>query len=522
MPVSRPKLCLVSTPTGPPASDEGSEQRLGDDVRAMPRAEMRRRSLAGVFYLSSSNVANLLVGLMGSLVLARVLTPEDFGVVAIGSTAILIAGALADGGLGAGMVKRAEPPTIAELRTMNGIQLSITLAVCIPALVVALFFGRTGLITAVMILSLPITTLQTPGRIMLTRTMRYDRQLAIDFGAQVASQSFAVTAVLLGAGVWGLAIASVVKAFVGTVLTGKFSIGINMPSLRGWRGYGEQVKFGLSFQSSWFMFMAREQGLNIVVGAAAGVGSLGIWTFTNRIFQLPLVAFSSLYQVGFPAMASLLARGENPGPAILRTVRRTAVAGTFVFPVFAATSPRLIAAVFGGQWQDSARIVPFICLSTLILGSISVSATSYLAAAGRPGILGWASASLGVVWLAVTAPLLPFIGVTAIGVGNLTGALLEAGVLTVATKRLAGVWPHKPLIRPLAVALVAGTAGWWLCATSPPGLLSAVAAGALTIALNLIGLWLLCRKDLEDTIGLATGAVRTAVPGLGRAAAGSA
>ncbi len=511
----------MPNPPGFSAPDDGTAQRLGEDMRAMAPAEIRRRSLTGVVYLSSSNVANLVVGFFGSLVLARVLTPEDFGLVAIGSTAILVAGALADGGLGAGMVKRARPPTIAELRTMNGIQLAITLAVCIPAVVVALFFGRTGLITAVMIISLPITTLQTPGRIILTRSMRYDRQLAIDFGAQVASQVFAVTAVLCGAGVWALALSTVVKALVGTLLTAKFSIGFNMPSLRGWRTHGEQLRFGLSFQSSWFMFMAREQGLNVVVGTVAGVGSLGIWTFTNRIFQLPLVAFSSLYQVGFPAMSNLLARGEDPAPAIMRTVRRTAVAGTFVFPVFAATSPRLISAVFGGQWQEAAAIVPFICLSTLILGSISVSATSYLAAVGRPGILGWASAALGVVWLAVTAPLLPMIGVAAIGVGNLAGALLEAAVLTVATSRLAGVWPHKPLVRPLAVALVAGTAGWSLCSASPHGLVSAMAAAALTIAVNSAGLWLVCRKDLRDTIGLAAGAVRTAVPALGRVAPGS-
>ena len=113
------------------------------------------------------------------------------------------------------------------------------------------------------------------------------------------------------------------------------------------------------------------------------------------------------------------------------------------------------------------------------------------------------------------------IGVAAIGVGNLAGALLEAAVLTVATSRLAGVWPHKPLVRPLAVALVAGTAGWSLCSASPHGLVSAMAAAALTIAVNSAGLWLVCRKDLRDTIGLAAGAVRTAVPALGRVAPGS-
>jgi O-antigen/teichoic acid export membrane protein len=489
-----------------------TEAAPGAGVYSIPRAEVRRRSLAGIFYLTSSSVANLLTGFVASLVLARLLTPNDFGVVAIGSTVILIATALADGGLGAGMVRRPEAPTQAELRTMNGIQLALTCAICLPAFVVALFFGRTGAITAVMIISLPIMMLQTPGRIVLTRDMRYDRQLAIDFGSQASSQIFAVVAVILGAGVWGLAFAAIVKAVVGTALTGAMSIGLQMPSLRGWRSYGGLIRFGLSFQASWFMFVAREQGLNIVIAAVAGVTTLGLWTFTNRIFQLPLVAFSSLYVVGFPAMSNLLARGEDPGPIILRTVRRAAIAGTFIFPLFAASSPELIPSVFGEQWRDAASIVPFICLSTLILGSINVAATSYLAASGRPGLLVWSTASLGVVWLGVTAALLPAIGVTAIGAGNLGGALVETAILTVATRRTAGVYPHRPLLRPLGVALVAGTLGWVLCVSGPSGLWIAIASGALTIALCAIGLWAVCRKDLDETIRLITGTMQSVVP----------
>ena len=77
---------------------------------------------------------------------------------------------------------------------------------------------------------------QTPGRMTLAREMRYDRQTVIDFTAQTSFQIFAVVTVVLGASVWGLATASIVKAVVGTVLTAVLSIGFNAPSLRGWLG----------------------------------------------------------------------------------------------------------------------------------------------------------------------------------------------------------------------------------------------------------------------------------------------
>ena len=414
----RPKL-NQSDADGMTGRDADAADR---DSYAFSRSELRRRSLAGVFYLTSSSFASLLIGLLASLVLARMLTPSDFGVVAIGSTALLLASSLADGGLGAGMVRRPEPPKRNELATMNGIQLFFALAVCVPIIAFALTLGRTGAVTAIMIASLPIMLLQTPGRIVLLREMSYDRTLAVEFGTQLSFQSFCVISVALGAGVWGLAVGAVVRAVVGTMLTAAVSIGFVRPSLRGWRTFGGLIRFGLSFQATSYTFQAREQGLNVAVGAVAGVAPLGIWTFANRVFQLPALAFGSLYVIGFPAMSNLLARGEDPAPVILRTVRRAAIAATFVFPAFAAASPELIPSVFGDQWREAALILPFLCFSTLFLGSIAVAATSYLSAAGRPGVVAWASASLGVVWIAGTVALLPALGIVAIGVANLAGA----------------------------------------------------------------------------------------------------
>ncbi len=475
------------------------------DALSLPRDEVRRRSLNGVFFLTSSSFVNLIVGFAASLVFARLLTPADFGVIAVGATATLLAGALADGGLGAGMVRRPEPPTLAELRTMNGIQLTLALALCLPAAAIALGFGRTGAVTALMIMSLPITTLQTPGRITLSRSMRYDLQLAADTGSQVISQALAVVAVVLGAGVWGLAGGAVARALVATLLIGRLSIGFQAPSLRGWRGFGPLLRFGVKFQANWYTFLAREQGINIVVGVVAGVGTLGIWTFANRIFQFPSLAFNSLYVVGFPAVANLLARGEAVGPVILRTVRRAAIAGTLVFATFAAVSPKLVPLVFGENWADAALIIPFSCLSTLLLGSIAVAATSYLSAAGNPGINAVASACLGVVWIAVTAALLPSIGVIAIGVGNLAGAVVEATVLSVATKRSSGVDPSRPLIAPLCVALVSGSLGLLVCIEGSSGVLTVAAACIVTLSVAVAGLWIVCRSDFVDTVRLAFG-----------------
>jgi O-antigen/teichoic acid export membrane protein len=491
------------------------------DMFDLSRREVRSRALTGVFFVTSSNFANLLIGFAGNLALARMLTPHDFGVVAVGLTATLLGGVLAEGGIGSGIVRRPKPPERSELRTLSGIQLTLALGICVPAALIALSFGRTGAVTAVMVASIPLTTLQMPGRVVLNRSMRFDRQVAADFIAQASFYTFAVTAVALGAGVWGLATATVVKAAVGTVLIAMLSIGFLMPSLRNWRQFGELARFGLRFQATPLAIVVREQGINMVVAAVAGVATLGLWNLANRLIQMPMLAFGSLWAVGYPAMSNLLTKGEDVGPIILRMVRRASIVAVLVFPVFAASSPELVPSLFGEQWREAADVIPLIALSTMILGSISVATNGYLSAAGRPGLVAWATAAFGVVWIAVTAPLLPVMGVFAIGVGNLCGALVEAGVFNFATRQSTGVVPYRPLMLPLAVAVVSGTLGWWACTTGPPGLLTAAAAGGLTVAVAVAGLLVVCPRDLTDVLRLGIGTIRSAIPPLRRPSADS-
>jgi O-antigen/teichoic acid export membrane protein len=472
-----------------------------------------------VLYVTASGFVNLLVAFVGNIALARMLTPHDFGVVAIGLTVTLLGGALADGGLGAGLIRRPEPPTRGELRTLNGIQLAISAAILVPTCLIAVPLGRAGAITVIIVASLPITMLQTPGRVVLARSMRYDRQALIDFGGNASFYVFAVTTVALGAGVWGFATATIVRASVSTSLAAVLAIGFLAPSLRSWRSQRALVGFGIRFQATWFLQILREQGVNAVTAVVAGLQTLGLWALASRLIQLPVLAFTSLYTVGFPAMANLLSRGEDAGPVILRVVRRASIGATLVFPAFAAASPELVPALFGEPWRDAAKVVPYIALSTLILSSISVGASSYLNAAGRPGIVAAATGLFGVVWIAVTASLLPIVGISAIGIGNLCGGLVEASILDRATHRQAGVTPYRPLLRPLGVALLAGSVGLIVAHAGTSGFAGAVMAGGVAFGLSALGLRLTCRDDLRDAVGLGTEALRTAIPRLRRGSA---
>ena len=84
-------------------------EKLSDGV-------VRRRAKSGIFFVGSWGAMNLVVGFGGNLVLARLLTPRDFGIVAIGATLMMFTTSIADSGLGSGLIRLERTPERRELK----------------------------------------------------------------------------------------------------------------------------------------------------------------------------------------------------------------------------------------------------------------------------------------------------------------------------------------------------------------------------------------------------------------------
>src|SRR2546421_2736296 len=91
-------------------ADEPSAQLAADEVRG--------RATSGAALLGARGLLVMLVGIVANLVLARLLTPRDFGLVTIGTVLLTLGGYLAEGGLGAALIQRSEPPRRRELEAV--------------------------------------------------------------------------------------------------------------------------------------------------------------------------------------------------------------------------------------------------------------------------------------------------------------------------------------------------------------------------------------------------------------------
>lgn len=459
--------------------------------------DVRARATAGAALLGARGLAVMVVGVVANLALARLLTPRDFGLVALGTVLVTLGGYLAEGGLGAALIRREEPPTRTELEAVLGVQLTALLAVAALVAATGAAFGRDGLVVATMTAALPIATLRTPSVIVLERELRYRPIAVADVTEALVYYAWALAAVALGAGVWGLATAVVVRAVAGSATVVALGPVGSLRPRWSWSAIRPFVGFGAKFQAVGALQVAREQGLNVLVAAVAGVPALGVWNLAWRVLQLPALFFLTISRVAFPAMSRLLAGGEDARPLLERSVEALgAITGAAIVGLvgFAPALPELV----GSGWGDVPAVILWSGVALTIGAPVTTATLGYLYAAGAAGVAVVSTLASGAVWFAGTAALLPALGPPGIAVAWIGMAAVQAAILGWRANALSGAALAGRAAVPAAISLVALAAGWLVAHVPHERLLGGIAGFVAAELVLLAGLALLSRSGLRD------------------------
>ena len=273
------------------------------------------------------------------------------------------------------------------------------------------------------------------------------------------------------------------------------------------------ISFGVRFQGVSVAGMLREQVLNAGVAGLAGVGTLGLWTLAKRVIEIPVLIIEPVHRVAFPYMSQLRAAQEDPGAIIERGIRVAGTAAGVVLVGLFAGASGLVPGVFGEQWTDTAVAVQWVCVSLLVAAPLAVVAVGYLYALGEPAVVLRATIAHTLTLFAVTFPLLPFMGVHAIGAGSLAGALVDALIMGRAIAARSSARPFRLMAVPLALGLPAATLGALSTRGLGNDLLAGLAGGSLAALAYLVAVFLLRRQTFFETGALVVRSVRA---GLGR------
>jgi O-antigen/teichoic acid export membrane protein len=348
------------------------------------------RTLRGIFWAYGSYVGGRGLSLIATAILARLLTPGDFGLVALALSFMAFLDLFQGSGIGLALVvgesteldERAD--TAFALTAGVGLLLALLMAALGP--VAASFFHQPKLIAIAPLLGLNFFVLGLGGThaALAQKKMDFRSRTMAELAEAGVRGVIGVALALAGAGVWSLVIGYVVgTAAWAAVLWWLVPWRPRFPAGR--RYVGSLLRFGGALSGVSVMAAFMSQFDNIVIGRVLGAVQLGLYSIATR---LPLLIILNLAGVAgrvlFPAFAALEERDMERGFLIaLRYAMVVALPLTVFMIVFADT---LIVALFGERWRPAGAAMQVLCLWALMTVMGTIWGNAFLARS-RPDLL---------------------------------------------------------------------------------------------------------------------------------------
>jgi len=329
------------------------------------------KSVRGGMTTMTSQGIQFVLSLVGVTILARLLTPADFGLVGMVTVIIGFARMFKDAGLSTATVQRERirREQISTLFWLN-VLLSLAIGLCIIAVspLVAWFYGRPELtaVTATLSLSFMLTGLTIQHSALLRRQMRFGTLAVIQIASYVVQLIVTVLLALAGWRYWALVGGSLANAVSGTLLT--FSFFAWMPGLpeRG-AGVRSMLKFGGHVTGFSFVNYFARNADNILIGRFLGADALGLYAKAYGLFMMPIQQIRQpLCHAALPVLSSL----QNEPERYLKYYQRLIdILATLTFPLTiycAIEADFLIGTLLGEQWLAAIPVFRILCIAALI------------------------------------------------------------------------------------------------------------------------------------------------------------
>ncbi|RFA22537.1 lipopolysaccharide biosynthesis protein [Subtercola boreus] len=471
----------------------------------------RNKALTGVKWVAADKWSNRLMGLVVLTVLGRLLSPADFGLVALASAFMAFANVFVDQGFGRGLVQRAE---LSRIYTNTAFWTSVissgalALISFLLAPQLAELFGDGESLTPIirwLSVGLVLNALSSVPAALLERDFKF-RSLAIRrFSGTMVGGIAAIVSAFAGFGVWSLVIQTLLASIVGLVTLWVESRW--RPNFEfSYSALKDLWSVGGSIIGMELIGLVNSQADRLLIGAVLSAEALGYYYLSVRLVSIMVELFSSVFS---GVSLTTFSRLQHDRPRLLAWFYKlTSLSSTFAIPFFALgaiTAPVLIPLVFGEQWEQSVIIMRVLCF----LGALNAVAyydRSVLIAVGRARsalFLTLGQSLLGVVLVLIALPY----GVVAVALGVTLRQYIYWPLRLYILKKNVGVDPKKywsQWFRPFLVSLVA-VGGSILLGSLFPQLVSVpfafllVHAGWALIVFG-IGTWLINKTVYHDVM----------------------
>lgn len=418
--------------------------------------QLRDKVASGVAWSAAEKVGSMLLQMVVSIVVARLLLPEDFGVLAILTFFTALSVVVVDSGFSQTLIAKSDP-TDDDYKSV--FIFNITVAVALYAILVALspmiarFYNLPIIvhIAPVLMLLLPLGALSVIQNTIFARQFRFAELSRINLSCSAIAGVTAVAMAWAGCGVWSL---------VGQRLTQMVAKAALLWWRGSWRGEGRFSYQALKAMSS---FSFRLMGTDIIsylynniaqlfIGKIYSADTLGYFNQAQKLKELPVTsAVQSFQSVTYPALSNIKENSVKFADSYRRVLLITAAV---MFPVMigmVAVADDMFLLLLGERWLPTVPYFKILSLTGLFY-PLTMIATNVLKVAGDGKLIIRLEVVKKAIMTLILATTIPH-SVTAIAWGLVAMTAVEWLLTTIASLRFARMtmWSIVRTLLPVAL-----------------------------------------------------------------------
>jgi O-antigen/teichoic acid export membrane protein len=398
-------------------------------------ADVARRSVRGAVALGARQVITQGANALGGVLLARMLSPTQFGLFTVLAFVVSFLTSFAGTGLAASLIRESREPAEEDVRALFTVQELAVLALTVASIVAAPGIAaayrlppQDAWLFRLVSFSFALASFTVIPQVRLERQLEFGRLALVEITQALAYNATVVLLAWQGWGGLGVGLALFLRSAVGAAMVTRISPWT--PAFRwDWPRARAHLAFGLPYQGVAAVSLIKDSITPVFLGILLGTQSVGYISWASLIATYPVLALLALQRIYLPTFARLQA-----APGLPRYVEQTIAATNALVAPFAVLTLVFIEPithfVFGAKWQAAIPMFYILWTANLsvatatpvigLLNALGRSRTTFLFAVacastmwgiGIP--LARAFGAIGIAWadLAVQVPTILLFGV---------------------------------------------------------------------------------------------------------------
>lgn len=438
---------------------------------------LRHKTLKGTVWSTVERFSVQGIGFIVMIIMARILTPDDYGLVGMLTVFIAVSQSLVDSGFSQALIRKQDRSeidnsTVFYFNIAVGLVLYLILFLCAP--LIARFYNEPILVplTRLISLSVVINSFVVVQRALLTVKIDFKTQAKASLTAAIVSGVVGIGMAHMGYGVWSIVWYQLTNLAVNVGLL--WILSHWRPRLiYSWNSFRELFAFGSKLAASGILDTLYRNIYLIVIGKVFKASDLGYYTRAHQFSDFPSANLTGIIQrVTFPVLCTIQDDDDRLRSVYQRFLR---LSGFMIFPLMiglAAVAHPLIILVLKEKWEFSAVLLQIICLA-MMWHPIHAINLNLLQVKGRSDLFLKLEIIKKVVGIIIICATVPF-GLIAMCWGSVASSLIALVINTFYTGKLIDVGFFKQmcdLMPALFYSFSMGAIVWIVIQTLPNPLL---------------------------------------------------